>query len=188
MHATDVIIFRVATRSFPSPGIEVIAARSVSGPYEEAVLSAAASDGTVAQEFCWLDFDSEFSPAGVVADVRQETSEDGNVGVDSRVCKSEASTIEASDPVVEYDKLIRCDDIDDVRLFTTGESDDVISDQLLVCDNGRKNNTVLDLRRVCRSTLSFSSPSTVLLTSSSLYSSFPSLSDAKYSSPRPKTT
>lgn len=192
MHVSDVIVFRVATRSLSSSGIEVMPARSAGGLCVKAVLCAVASDATVLEKFGWLDSDSELDPAVLAAEVRRETSEDCIIGADFRGCKSEDGTVEASDPVAEYDRLggrdARCDDMDDVRLFTTGESDGVNSDRLLVCDIGRKNDTVLDLRRACRSIFSFSSSSTVFLTSGSLYSSFPFLSDAKYSSPRPKTT
>lgn len=107
-------------------------------------------------------------------------------------CSSPGGATEASEPVVEYDRLggrdARCEEIEGVRLFTTGTSAGAPSDRLLVCDNGRKNDTVLDLRKACLSAFSFSSSSTDFLTSGSLNSSFPFLSDAKYSSPRPKTT
>lgn len=107
-------------------------------------------------------------------------------------CISLGAAIDASEPVVEYERLggrdARCDDMDDVRLLTTGVSLDVLSNRVLVCESGRKNDTVLDLRRACLSPLSFSSSSIDFFTSGSLNSSFPFLSDAKYSSPRPKTT
>jgi hypothetical protein len=119
----------------------------------------------------------------------RENSEDGAAGGG---CGSRADTVEASDPVVEYDRLggrdARCEDIDDVRRFMTGASDGAASARMLVCDNGRKNDTVLDLRKICRSVFSFSSPSVGFLTSGSLNSNFPFLSEAKYSSPRPNTT
>jgi hypothetical protein len=90
----------------------------------------------------------------------RENSEDGAAGGG---CGSRADTVEASDPVVEYDRLggrdARCEDIDDVRRFMTGASDGAASARMLVCDNGRKNDTVLDLRKICRSVFSFSSPS-----------------------------
>jgi hypothetical protein len=77
----------------------------------------------------------------------RENSEDGAAGGG---CGSRADTVEASDPVVEYDRLggrdARCEDIDDVRRFMTGASDGAASARMLVCDNGRKNDTVLDLR------------------------------------------
>lgn len=110
----------------------------------------------------------------------------------SEACDSKDGAVEASDPVVEYDRLggrdALCNDMDDVRLFVVEASSGVLSDRPLVCDRGRRNETVLDLRNACRSNFSFSSSSVDFLTSGSLNSSFPFLSDAKYSSPRPKTT
>lgn len=101
---------------------------------------------------------------------------------------------DATDPselVLEFVKLggreARCDDIDDDRdCLLLNESALVASDLTLVSDKGRRNETVRDLLSAMRSI--FSSSSTCFLTSGSLYSSFPFLSDAKYSSPRPNTT
>jgi hypothetical protein len=62
------------------------------------------------------------------------------------------------------------------------------SDRTLVSDSGLRKDTVLDLLKACLSSFSSSSVGVGFLTSGSLYSSFPCLSDAKYSSPRPKTT
>jgi hypothetical protein len=59
------------------------------------------------------------------------------------------------------------------------------SDLVLMSDSGRRKETVLALRNAGLSS-SFSS-STGFLISGSLNSNLPSLSDAKYSSPRPNT-
>jgi hypothetical protein len=100
--------------------------------------------------------------------------------------------VEASDPVAEYERLggreARCDEIEDVRLVNVGASKVAPSDRMLVCDSGRKKDTVLERLLVCLSSFSFSSSSAAFLTSGSLNSSLPFLSEAKYSSPRPKTT
>jgi hypothetical protein len=87
--------------------------------------------------------------------------------------------------VLENDRLggreARLDDAAEERRLSADSSDLV-----LMSDRGRKNDTVLALRNAGLS-ISFSS-SVDFLTSGSLNSILPSLSDAKYSSPRPKTT
>jgi len=96
---------------------------------------------------------------------------------------------EAVELVREYDKLggreARLDETIEERLLSI-ESLVGVSDLMLTSDNGRRNDTVLALLSAGLPTLSSSSIG--FLTSESLNSNFPSLSEAKYSSPRPKTT
>jgi hypothetical protein len=91
--------------------------------------------------------------------------------------------------VLENDKLggleARLDDAAEDHLLSAVSAAEA-SDLVLISDNGRKNDTVRALLNAGLSA-SFSS-STTFLISGSLNSNFPSLSDAKYSSPRPKTT
>ncbi|KAH6633024.1 hypothetical protein C7974DRAFT_375171 [Boeremia exigua] len=130
------------------------------------------------------------APLGVA--VLLIVEESGAMEVRSRCFGSSGYTSDVSELVVEYERLgdrdTRRDEIDDVRLFKRGASDTGTSDRLLAWESGRKKETVLDLRKACLSILSLSSSLTDFLTSGSLNSSFPFLSDAKYSSPRPKTT
>jgi hypothetical protein len=121
-----------------------------------------------------------------------------------------------SEPVVEYERLggrdARRDETDDVRLLVAGISEAALSERMLservisgralsertlsgrtpTSDNGRRIETVLDLLKACLSAFvslaSFVSSSAGFLTVGSLNSNFPFLSEAKYSSPRPKTT
>jgi hypothetical protein len=122
-----------------------------------------------------------------------------------------------SEPVVEYERLggrdARRDETDDVRLFVAGTSGAALSDRMLservmvsgralsertlsgrtlTSDSGRRIEKVLDLLKACLSAFvslaSFASSSADFLTAGSLNSNFPFLSEAKYSSPRPKTT
>lgn len=117
-------------------------------------------------------------------------------GSDARVVSwgrfSPVYPTDASDPAVEYERLggrDACkDEMDVVRLFLTDPSVPVLSDRTLACDSGLRNETVLDLRKARRLTFSLSSSPTDLLISGSLNSSLPCLSEAKYSSPLPKTT
>jgi hypothetical protein len=97
--------------------------------------------------------------------------------------------IDAAELVLEYERLggleARLDEAaDDRRLSPLSAG--ALSDLVLMSDNGRKNDTVLALRNAGLSF--FSSSSACFLASGSLNSIFPSLSEAKYSSPRPKTT
>lgn len=94
-----------------------------------------------------------------------------------------------SDDVLEDDKLgglvPRWDEMDD-DLVLRAESVNDPSDPVLALDRGLKKLTVLARRSICFSI--FSSSSATFFGSGSLFSNFPFLSDAKYSSPRPKTT
>jgi hypothetical protein len=97
---------------------------------------------------------------------------------------------EASEFVLEYVRLggrdRRREEIVEDRLLSPASVAAEESDLVLTSDNGRKNDTVLDLRIAGFSNSPFASAG--LLGSGSLNSSFPFLSEAKYSSPRPKTT
>ncbi|CAO2655784.1 Nn.00g045870.m01.CDS01 [Neocucurbitaria sp. VM-36] len=90
---------------------------------------------------------------------------------------------DVSESVLEYDKLddrdTRRDETDDDRVLATTDVAESL-DLVLVPDNGRKKLTVLDLR--------FPPSSVGFFTSGSLYSNLLYWSEAKYSSPRPKTT
>jgi hypothetical protein len=102
---------------------------------------------------------------------------------------SNTSEVDAAELVLEYERLggleARLDEAaEDRRLSALSVG--TLSDLVLMSDNGRKNDTVLALRKDGLSF--FSSSSACFLTSGSLNSNFPFLSDAKYSSPRPKTT
>ena len=136
-----------------------------------------------------------------------ETIDGSKGGKASRSCDSATLCSDiVSDPVVEYERLggrdARRDETDDVRLFATGASgaalsertlsERVISGRTLTSDSGRRIEAVRDLLQACLSAfaslVSFASSSAGFLTAGSLNSNFPFLSEAKYSSPRPKTT
>jgi hypothetical protein len=97
---------------------------------------------------------------------------------------------DAAELVREKDRLggreARLDEAADERLLSV-VSTGYVSDRVLTSDSGRKKDTVLARLNAGLSTLSSSSTG-FLATSGSLYSHFPLLSLAKYSSPRPKTT
>lgn len=97
---------------------------------------------------------------------------------------------DASEFVLEYDKLggrdARRDEVEDDLFLSSGLAPSVLSDRVLTSDSGRRKETVRDRRSVILSFLT--SGSAGFTGSGSLYSNFPSLSDAKYSSPRPNTT
>jgi hypothetical protein len=97
--------------------------------------------------------------------------------------------IDATELVLEYERLggreARLDVVAEDLLLST-LSLTAVSDLVLTSDSGRKNDTVLALLNADLSI--FSSSSACFFVSGSLYSNFPSLSEAKYSSPRPKTT
>jgi hypothetical protein len=80
----------------------------------------------------------------------------------------------------------RDDDAPDDRRLDAGLS--VATCFGLALGNGRKNDTLVRARLNTGLSSRSSDAGAGALTSGSLYSSFPCLSDAKYSSPRPKTT
>jgi hypothetical protein len=97
--------------------------------------------------------------------------------------------MDAAELVLENDRLggreARLDAVDEDHLVSP-VSDPTLSDLVLTSDRGLRKDTVLALLSAGLST--FSSSSTGFLTSGSLCSNFPFLSEAKYSSPRPNTT
>lgn len=191
VHDSDVVVFFTAKRSVFSSGIEGIPVGCELALCVKATLSALPF-ATIPEVRGRVLLDSGVDMDNLPVDARREESGKVPARAFSRNCDSKDGAIEASEPAVEYDRLggrdALCEDMDDVRMFVVGASGSEKSARLLVCDNGRRNDTVLDLRNACRSTFSFSSSSVNFLTSGSLNSSFPFLSEAKYSSPRPKTT